>query len=104
MQTSWEPGYDNRDERIYLARTLLEDPVTVLQGNYLYSIGAFTVAAVMLEQATGRTFEQLMTEELFTPLGMEGCGFGPTTTDPSLPPVQPWGHISDQVGIWNIGL
>merc|ERR1711992_25798 len=39
-----------------------------------------------------------MTEELFLPLGMEGCGFGPTTTDPSLPPQQPWGHLSDQWG------
>ena len=63
----------------------------------MYSIGGFTVAAAMLELASGRTFEQLMMEELFSPLGMEGCGFGPTTTNSSLPPTQPWGHMSDQV-------
>ena len=66
------------------------------QGHFLYSIGGFTVAAAMLELASGRTFEQLMMEELFSPLGMEGCGFGPTTTNPSLPPTQPWGSYMEQ--------
>jgi len=97
-KTSWEPGYDNRPARIVMSRTLLQDKVTVPQGTYLYSIGGFTVAGTMLEVATNKTFEQLMMEELFLPLGMEGCGFGPTTTDPSLPPQQPWGHLSDQWG------
>jgi len=96
--TSWEPGFDNRPARIVLSKTLLADKVTVPQGDFLYSIGGFTVAAVMLEIATNKTYEQLMMEELFMPLGMEGCGFGPTTTDPSLPPVAPWGHITDQWG------
>ena len=31
-------------------------------GEYLYSIGGFTVAGAMLEAATNKTFEQLMTE------------------------------------------
>ena len=63
------------------------------------------MAGTMLEVATGNTFEQLMMEvrsssshrvkysvqELFEPLGMTGCGFGPTTESPELPPLQPWG-------------
>jgi len=94
-KTSWDPNYDNRPERLFLSKTLLENEVTVPQGTFLYSIGGFTVAGTMLEVATNKTFEQLMMEELFIPLGMEGCGFGPTTTDPVRPPVQPWGHFSD---------
>jgi len=95
-KTSWEADFDNRPARVFLSKTLLQDPVTVPQGRFLYSIGGFTVAGTMLELATNKTYEQLMMEELFIPLGMEGCGFGPTTTDPSLPPAQPWGHLGDQ--------
>jgi len=94
-KTSWEPGYDNRDERIYLSKTVMSEPAVVPQGTYLYSIGGFTVAAAMLELATGKTYEQLMQEEVFDRLGMDGCGFGPTTLSSSLPPEQPWGHLSD---------
>jgi len=96
--TSWEPGFDNRPARLFLSQTLLQDPVTVTPGNFEYSIGGFTVAAHMLELATNKTFEQLMTEELYGPLGMEGCGFGPTTTSTEMPPKQPWGHMGDTWG------
>jgi len=100
-KTSWEPDYDNRPERQFMAKTILENKVTVPQGTFLYSIGGFTVAGAMLELATGKTFEQLMMDELFIPLAMDGCGFGPTTLDSSLPPVQPWGHFGDQWAINN---
>ena len=33
-----------------------------------------------------------MLQELFEPLGMTGCGFGPTTTTTEQPPAQPWGE------------
>ena len=39
-----------------------QDPVSVEPGHYMYSIGGFTVAGAMLEAATNKTFEQLMTE------------------------------------------
>jgi len=94
-KTSWEPGFDNRPARLYLSQTILKDPVSVEPGHYMYSIGGFTVAGAMLEAATNKTFEQLMTEELFEPLGMTGCGFGPTTTSTDQPPSQPWGHLGD---------
>jgi len=94
-KTSWEPGFDNRPARLYLSQTILKDPVSVEPGQFMYSIGGFTVAGAMLEAATNKTFEQLMTEELFEPLGMTGCGFGPTTTTTDQPPAQPWGHLGD---------
>ena len=39
-----------------------QDPVSVEPGQFMYSIGGFTVAGAMLEAATNKTFEQLMTE------------------------------------------
>ena len=33
--------------------------------------------------------------------GIEGCGFGPNTVNPSLPPSQPWSHITDAFGLYN---
>jgi len=75
--------------------TPLKDDPYVPQYTFEYSIGGFTIAGAMLEVATNKTFEELCQELLFDPLEMEGCGFGPTTTDPTLPPNQPWGHLSD---------
>lgn len=97
-KTSWEEGYDNRDERIFLSQSILKNPPYQPLYKFEYSIGGYTIAAAMLEIVTNKTFEQLATELLFRPLGMDGCGFGPTTTDPSLPPQQPWGHLSDVFG------
>ena len=33
-----------------------------------------------------------MLQELYEPLGMTGCGFGPTTTTTDKPAAQPWGE------------
>ena len=59
-----------------------QDQVTVTPGEYLYSIGGFTVAGAMLEVATNKTFEQLMTEvekfrhklRVLNERGTWGCG------------------------------
>jgi len=93
--TSWQPGYDNRPARIFMSKRLLQEKPYQTVGQFEYSIGGFTVAGCMLEVATGKTFEELTQELLFDPLGMDGCGFGPTTTEASIPPVAPWGHLAD---------
>jgi CubicO group peptidase (beta-lactamase class C family) len=56
-----------------------------------YSNGGFAVAAAMLEQASGRSWERLMTEELFARAGIDGRFGWPTHDDPA----QPWGHYYD---------
>ena len=33
---------------------------------------------------------------------MEGCGFGPNTINSSLPPSQPWGHLTGPFGLYNL--
>jgi CubicO group peptidase (beta-lactamase class C family) len=49
------------------------------------------VAGAVLEAAAGKPWEDLIREELFAPLGMESCGFGPPARGRSRG--QPFGHV-----------
>jgi CubicO group peptidase (beta-lactamase class C family) len=54
------------------------------QQKFLYSNVGYVTAAMIAEGITGRTWEDLIRQEVFVPLGMEGCGFGPgTSNDPA---------------------
>ena len=52
----------------------------------------------MAERAAGKSWETLMEERLFAPLGMNGAGFGPP--GPPNHVEQPWGHARDGNGAW----
>ena len=54
-----------------------------------YSNTNYMIAGVVLERATKKSWEDLMRDELFTPLGMTSCGFG---APGSAAVDQPWGH------------
>ena len=62
---------------------------------YKYHNSNFIIAGSMLEEITGKSWETLMQEELFDPLGMSSAGFlapgDGTLVD------EPWGH-SDSTG------
>jgi D-alanyl-D-alanine carboxypeptidase len=61
-------------------------------GEHVYSNAGYCIAAVMAEIVTGKPWETLMRERLFTPAGMKSAGFGwPAKSDPN----QPWGHQED---------
>jgi len=60
---------------------------------FRYSNWGYITAGVIASQATGKSFFQLMREEVFEPLGMRGYGFGPPGFGDSLN--QPWGHIAE---------
>jgi CubicO group peptidase (beta-lactamase class C family) len=57
---------------------------------YLYSNQGYTIAGVMLEKATGKTWEALLRSMLFEPLGMTTAGFGAPASVEKVD--QPWGH------------
>jgi CubicO group peptidase (beta-lactamase class C family) len=58
-------------------------------GQYVYSNVGYSIAAAIIEEASGRAWDSLLEERLFTPLGMTTAGLGwPATSDPN----QPWGH------------
>jgi CubicO group peptidase (beta-lactamase class C family) len=60
----------------------------------LYSNADYAVAAVMAERVAGQSWEDLLREYVFSPLGIQG-GFGwPAADDP----VQPWGHFERKHG------
>jgi CubicO group peptidase (beta-lactamase class C family) len=60
---------------------------------FLYSNLGYTIAATMAEQATDKTWEDLMSSLIFGPLGMASCGFGGTGTVGQID--QPWPHGPD---------
>ena len=62
---------------------------------FSYQNANFILAGAMMERCTGKSWEDLMTTEVFQPLGMTTAGFGTpgTTSDVN----QPWGH-SDASG------
>ena len=65
-------------------------PVSTPGTKFLYSNVNYVVAGLMLEVATGTSWEQLLQERLFTPLGMTAAGFGVPATAHTTD--APWGH------------
>ena len=70
---------------------LLALPPETQRGKHLYSNASYVVAGAMLEAVTGRPWEELMQQHLFTPLGMTATGFGPPGTVGESPD-EPRGH------------
>ena len=85
------------DQRHTLAIEILNTKNVVNRGEYLYSNAGYIIAGQMLERATGVPWEQLIIQELFTPLGINNVGFGPPNLEE--PNMQPSGH-KYQSGQW----
>ena len=60
---------------------------------YKYSNVGYIIAGAVVEKVTGKSWEQLMTSELFEPLKMKSAGFGGTGTPGQID--QPWPHTAD---------
>ncbi len=87
------------EQRFEFAKTVLlmqpdEPPGTA----DLYSNAGYIVLGSAMEQATGQTWEELMREHIFGPLGMESCGFGAPATPGKID--QPWGHDWERERPW----
>lgn len=74
----------------FVADILGRRPAVPPGTRFLYSNAGYTIAAAMLEAATGEPWEALIHRELFEPLGMSSAGFGAPGSPGSLD--QPWGH------------
>ncbi len=81
---------------LYAAKLLRETPLGPIGKTESYSNGGFVVAGLMLEMVTGKTWEALIRELLFNPLGLKSAGFGPPTTAAHLD--SPLGHGHDADG------
>ena len=88
--TNWQKGPKGRAARRMVAQLLFSATPAQAVGSYKYSNAGFMIAGAMLEAATDTEWEDLMRNELFKPLGMKNCGFGPAARPDKVD--QPWPH------------
>ncbi len=78
-----------QEQRRAFAVWLLQRAPDGPPGQYQYSNAGYSIAAAILEQVTGQSWQLLLRQRLFDPMGMLTAGFGwPALNDPD----QPWGH------------
>ena len=71
-------------------RFLVRPPALPAGTRFVYSNYDYIVIGHVVERAATKPWEQLVQEEVFEPLQMVGCGFGPTST--RMHPGGVWGH------------
>ena len=76
--------------RLAILEDNLKSPATYEIDKFEYSNFGYVIAACMAEQITGLSWEVLMKQRLFDPLGMSTAGFGNPNKNKSTD--QPWGH------------
>jgi CubicO group peptidase (beta-lactamase class C family) len=77
-------------QRAAIARKYLTIPPASKAGEFAYSNLGFIIAGAIAEARTGQTWEDLIREQIFVPLGIKSAGFGPPGTPGKLD--QPSGH------------
>ena len=60
---------------------------------FVYSDIGYGIAGAMLERVTGESWEDMIRERIFEPLGMTSAGFGAPATPGKID--QPWGHLGE---------
>ncbi len=82
------------DQREAALEEALRTPLLTAPGStFLYSNTGYVLAGLIVEKLTGKAWEDVMQQRLFTPLGMRSAGFGgigkPGKED------QPWPHLEN---------
>lgn len=84
---------DRRTQRNKMVPIVLKTAANGSPGaNFEYSNFAYAVLGAMAERAANASFEALMTNYVFKPLGMDSAGFGPQGSDTGRKLYQPRGH------------
>lgn len=88
----WEAHHTKeiKERRLAILKDNLGSPPVMKRGEFNYSNFGYMVAACMAERITGSSWESLMRQRLFAPLGMTSAGFGEPDKRKSID--QPWGH------------
>lgn len=76
--------------RLAILKDNFKSPATFEIDKFHYSNFGYMIAACMAEQITSLSWEVLMKQRLFDPLGMSTAGFGNPNKNKSTD--QPWGH------------
>ncbi len=79
-QSFAQPG--NLDElRYWIVAGLVKQPLQSKPGaQFAYSNLGYTLAGAIIERVAGRTWEELIAEHIFDPLGLKTAGFGPQSS------------------------
>jgi D-alanyl-D-alanine carboxypeptidase len=85
-----DPGTSQAIRSEAVRQMLSRAPEVTPGTQYLYSNAGYMILGAALERSTGIGWEQLITDRLFSPLGMSSCGFGAPATPGKID--QPWGH------------
>ncbi len=92
LTRSWGPNV--RALRLRATREALSAAPRHALGTHMeYSNLGYILAGAVIERITGKPWEQVTRNELFTPLKMESAGFGGLGTPNKID--QPWGHADD---------
>ena len=83
----WE-GSAVEMRRSFTAWLLKQRPVALGSGGYTYSNAGYCVAAAMMEEVTGISWEDMIRKELFESLEIDGRHNWPASGESE----QPWGH------------
>jgi CubicO group peptidase (beta-lactamase class C family) len=78
------------DARIKAVRAILALPPAQATGTFVYSNAGYVILGAALERIAGIPWEAMMQRELFAPLQMRTCGFGPPGWRGGA--LAPWGH------------
>jgi CubicO group peptidase (beta-lactamase class C family) len=93
---AWEATGTAAEQRLAFVKGLLARKPEAKPGTkFIYSNQGYTIAGVMLEKATGKTWEDLLRSMLFEPLGMTTAGFGAPASVGKVD--QPWGHTKSML-------
>lgn len=95
FQTFFTDGQPLPEQRLaYLRRAVAEAPVGPARGEAGYSNTGFILAGAIAERVTGKSFADLMQQEVFAPLGMTSA-----TYDQTPDAGEAVGHIDGRVAI-----
>ena len=82
------------EQRLAILRGMVCQQPEVTHGKkFIYSNEGYAIAGAMIERVTGSSWEDLLRERLFEPLGMTTAGFGAPAAHGKVN--QPWGHLGE---------
>jgi len=82
-----------REQRWHVLTELVgSKPLSTPGEKYAYSNAGYVLVGAVLERLLDQSWEEMIRERLFAPLGMTSVGFGGTGTPGKLD--QPWGHTA----------
>jgi D-alanyl-D-alanine carboxypeptidase len=90
------PINENPRARNEVTRTNVARKPEFPVGSYHYSNLGYIIAGSIMELATSTTWENLMSDLVFQPMGMRSAGFGSPGTTLSNPPRFIYGHVAGQ--------